>query len=172
MAVFSDENNQLYIGIFHRKRDELYSGSFLKISNGNFDLMQKCNRILIYLIMLLMFAIICVFSYGLKFGSSDVTENIFESISFILDCVAIFYIALGPILLSRNRVELARRKLTCLSKPSMGIYLLVFLFASAMSLDIFLADQFNSKSHIVFLLFTLIPIIGISGWAIRFYSKR
>ena len=171
MAIFKDDNNQRYLGVLYHKNDDIYSGNFMKISERVFNRMLALHWFFIRFILLSIAVSLCVFFYKMAFDPLGDFEDIFLVIAGIATAALVSY-SLSAFLLFFSKVKIKNRKMSCITKPSIEIYLIVLLGDLSLILNGYLSGAMEARKLFIFHSFTLFPLAALCCIAIFYYSRN
>lgn len=171
MAIFKDDNNQRYLGILYNKSDDTYSGNFMKISERVFNRMLAFHWFLIRFMLLSIGLSLCVQVYKMAFDSSTDFEQIFLIIGMVSTAALASYV-LCTFLLFFSKVKIKKKKMSCITKPSIEIYSIVLLGDFSVILNSYLSGAMNVSQLFIFHSFTLFPLAALCCVAIFYYFRN
>lgn len=171
MAIFKDENNQRYLGIVYHKNDDIYSGNFMKISERVFKRVLAFHWFLIRFMLLSIALSLCIFFYKMVFEPAGNFGTIYIYIAFINTVAMVSYV-LSTFLLIFSKVKIKKKKMSCITKPSIEIYSIVLLGISAVALNCILSGAMNISKLLTLLSFTFFPIGIFCCLAIFYYFSN
>ncbi|WP_211462078.1 hypothetical protein [Collimonas silvisoli] len=173
MAVFKDKNGQHYLGAIYLKSENYYSGNFLPISERNIRFALSFSKFFIRICLLSLVLSALGFVIKLFNNEAEIANYLLAFIGFVIALISVFYFIVGPVILSRKKTSLSRKEMVCLRPESTLLYVTTSLAAFALMIDTsFLIYPDFRLNDFVLLLFTLIPIMGVSGLAAYLYSKK
>lgn len=170
MAIFKDDNNQRYLGILHHKSGNIYSGNFMKISERVFSRILAFHWFLIRFMLLSITVSLCVFFYKRMFDSAGDFEQIFIVIAIITTAALVSY-SLSAFLLFFSKVKIKNKKMSCITKPSIEIYLIVLLGDLSLILNGYFSGAMRASKLSIFHSFTLFPLAALCCIAIFYYLR-
>ena len=171
MAIFKDDNNQRYLGILYYKNGDIYSGNFMKISESVFKRMRALHWFFIRFILLSIAVSLCVFFYKMAFDPVGDFEDIFLVFAGVATAALVSY-SLSVFLLFFSKVKIKNRKMSCITKPSIEIYLIVLLGVVAFVLSAIFSANMNIGGPFIFVLSLLFFIAALCCIAIFYYSRN
>jgi len=171
MAIFKDDNNQRYLGILYFKDGDIYSGNFMKISESVFKRMRALHWFFIRFILLSIAVSLCVFFYKMAFDPAGDFGDIFLGFAGIATAALVLY-SLSVFLLFFSKVKIKNKKMSCITKPSIEIYLIVLLGVLSFILNGYLSGAMEAKKLSIFYSFTLFPLAALCCIAIFYYSRN
>ncbi len=171
MALFKDDNNQRYLGIHFLQSDDMYSGNFIKISERVFQRMLVLHRLLIRFMLLLIALTLCVFFYRLAFNPVDAFRTIYIYLAGMATAALVLY-AMCTYLLIFSKVKIKNKKMHCIARQSVEIYLIMLLGMAGVFLNVFLYSTSVENIVLVLSLFTLLPLAIFCCIAIFHYRKN
>ena len=171
MAIFKDDNNQRYLGILYYKTDDIYSGNFMKISERVFQRMLAFHWVLIRFMVLSIALTLCVFFYRIMAGLVGASGAIYIYIAIFTTAALVSYV-LCTLLLIFSKVKIKKKKMNCITRPSVEIYFIVLLGISAVVLNSFLSGAMGLGKLLPLVSFTLLPVAILCCFAIFYYLKN
>lgn len=172
MAFFSDPDGKFYLGILYLENNEKYSGNFIGLSNRKFKLINACNEKLIKIVSTLLVLILAL-SIGRKIlGLNEETDILFGIAGAIVCAISVLYFAIGPIILSRNKQYLDKKRIQCLPAESARLYLLILICSLCILFDTILSGFLNIFSTGLILFFTVVPLAASSAFAYLYYRNK
>ena len=172
MAIFIDSQQKHYIGILYVRDDGIYSGKFVMPSNRAVQRLDKFLMPTTYLLGALLGLCLVVFAIELTIGPPEFFNYFFAATAWAGVVVAIPYLGIGPLILSRTRRELRNVKLRCLHDLSRRMYVLPLVDSLLVASSIAFMPVFSPAKDAFFYLLFFGPIfIGLT-FAVVNYSRR
>lgn len=170
MAIFKDDNNQRYLGILYYKSGDIYSGNFMKISERVFKRLLVLNWYSIRFMLMSITLSLGIFFYKMVFDSADDFEQIFLVIAIVTTAALVLYV-LCTLFLFLSKVKIKKKKMGCIIRPSIEIYLIVLLGDFSVILNSYFSGAMKVSKLFIFHSFTLFPVAALCCIAIFYYLR-